>query len=386
MESHMKLQPDSHSRGARLLGVLTAALLLVAGALAPVVAETTDEPAFTDTVDVNEVLVDVVVTDKRGTPVLGLGPDDFIVRENGEPRPIVSAQFYSNREFLGSSEVARELGITPGTVPENRYFILFFHNQRHLLPRLQANMLDAGRRAEQWVKSSLQPNDYVAIASYFPKLNVSDFTNDPDLLAETIRLAVQGKDFVKRGNVPADVPSLTEAMPPGDADNIYEALALVAEGSKAIRGRKNLVLYSIGFGQLESFGFYRPDPLYYPEMIQTLNDNRVAVYPVDLLATDVSPFFNRLNDVLNRIAVETGGELYTNFVSYLTPLEQIAEDNNGYYLLSYQPGDDVAEGEYQKVEVETLNSNLRLRTREGYVPGDGYAYASAPNSKEARSR
>ncbi len=345
------------------------------------------EPAFTDVVDVNEVLVDVVVTDKKGDLVLGLGEDDFVVHVDGEERSVVSVDFYSNREFLGNSQTARDLGIDIDTVPENRYFILFFHNQRQVLPRLQGDLLDAGRRAEEWVRSSLRPNDFVAVASYFPKLNVADFTNDRNLLAETIRRAVSGRDFISRGQVRSDLPSLTEALPPGDADNIYEALALVAEGSKAIRGRKNLVLYSMGFGRLHGFGTFRPDPRYYPEMIQTLNDNRVAVYPVDLLAADFGPFFPRFrpNDVLNQIAHETAGEFQFNFANFSAPLQQIDEDNTGYYLVSFEPAAEPAEGEYKKVTVETRSPGLRIRTRDGYVPGDGYAYASAPNSKEARS-
>ena len=48
-------------------------------------------------------------------------------------------------------------------------------------------------------------------------------------------------------------------------------------------GRKNLVLFSSGFGQVNSFGQYQPDPRYEEPMAQILNDANVAVYAVDLL-------------------------------------------------------------------------------------------------------
>ena len=326
-------------------------------------------------VDVTEVLVDVVVTDRKGQVVLGLDSDDFVIRENGDPVEVVDVTFYSNRRFLGSSALAEDLQID--TVPENRYFSLCCHHQRNLLPRLAANLLDAGRRAKQWVMSSLLPNDYVAVASYFPKLNVLDFTNDPDLLAATIDLAVQGKDF-RSATVTASsgIPSLTGAMPSGDVDRIHEALAMVAEGAGAVRGRKNLVLYSIGFGQLSSFGFFLPDQRYYPPTVETLNDNHVSVYPVDLLAIDLSPslVINRASEVLSALAHDTAGQFFFNFNNYMTPLERIASDNNGYYLLSYRSPQPEAETDYRRVEVETLDTSFDVRHREGYVPGSGYPY------------
>lgn len=41
-------------------------------------------------VDVNQVLVPVVVTDKRGHSITGLGPDDFAVFEDGEPQRLTA--------------------------------------------------------------------------------------------------------------------------------------------------------------------------------------------------------------------------------------------------------------------------------------------------------
>jgi VWFA-related protein len=357
-----------------LISLLT--LLLLAPALlfgAPALAQ----DGFGDEIDVEEVLLDVVVTDEQGKPVLGLDRDDFIVREDGEPAAIRSVDFRGNQNLLDSTHGTQG---TDTDAADNRYFILFFHNQRTLLPRLAANLLDVGRRAKQWVNSSLQPGDYVAVVSYFPKYNLLDFTNDEETLLATIDQAVQGKDFtLKTSSRAGGIPSLNANLPEGDVDRIYEALAVTAEAAGSVRGRKNLLLFSIGFGEVDSFGFYLPDERYYPEMVQTLNDNQVAVYQVDLLANDLSPFLrsNRYQHVLSQMAMETGGQFYFNFTNYLTPLEQATEDNQGYYLISFEPTDTTKPGEYQEVSVETLNSNYRIRAREGYLAGDDYPYGEA---------
>ncbi|MCP4658814.1 MAG: hypothetical protein GY856_25670, partial [bacterium] len=58
-----------------------------------------EEPAaeFGELVEVSEVLLDVLVTDRQGNVILGLGPDDFIIEEAGETIPLTGASFYSNR-------------------------------------------------------------------------------------------------------------------------------------------------------------------------------------------------------------------------------------------------------------------------------------------------
>lgn len=356
----------------------TALTLVVVAAMAVVASAAPQEEGYVEEIEVEEVLLDVIVTDPSGQVVLGLHEDDFIVRDEGERVELRQATFYSNRRYLGSAERAQELGIDIDAVPSNRYFILFFHHQHDLLPRLSANLLDAGRRAKQWV-ASLQPNDYVAVVSYNPKYNLQDFSNDPAVITAAIDRAVQRKDFEPRATATAsDLPSMAAALPSGDVDRIYEALAMTAEGAGAIRGRKSLILFSIGFGEITGFGFFRPDTRYYPKTIQTINDNNVAVYPVDLMAADLSPFFliNAMDNVLNQLAAESGGRLYTTFNNYLTPLEKIASDNNGYYLLSYELPADAEDGEYREVSVEMASGRLDARTRDGYVAGSGYPYAA----------
>jgi len=104
----------------------------------------------------------------------------------------------------------------------------------------------------------------------------------------------------------------------------------VADALAPVRGRKNLILFSRGIGELGTFGEYRKDPRYYTKTQEALNAANVAVYGVN---TGPEPGLAILDGV-SELASDTGGALYRIFVSFTTPLEQIAAATNGYYLLA----------------------------------------------------
>ena len=361
------------------LAVPIALALLVA--LAPAAgAQQPDQPQgqFGEQLEVGEVLLDVIVTDADGNAVLGLGPDDFVVEEAGQPRNVTSVSFYANRRVGGSLPGSLGEKASVESLPEDRYFILFFQDQRQRqfdtdVPLLR-QQFDAGRFAKKWVQEDLLPNDWVAVASYDSRLRVqTDFTRDHDALTKAIDDAVQGKsldmdEFAQVGNTSG--PSLLDDLPRGrylrkQTRRIYGAIELLAEATGDIRARKNLVMFGIGFGILTTSD--REDVRYYDPMMETLNDNNVSAYIVDLSPNTVE---HAMSDPMNRLATETGGRYFFNFVNVQTPLSQIADENNGYYLLSYQSSHPRGETGYQKVTVRTTNPDFKVKTREGYVYGD----------------
>ena len=92
-------------------------------------AQEQDHPQaeFTGEIAVTEVLLDVLVTDSKGNVVIGLGPEDFEVKDQGEVVDLTSASFYSNRRFVQSSQLAKQAGIDQAVVPSDRIFIIFIH-------------------------------------------------------------------------------------------------------------------------------------------------------------------------------------------------------------------------------------------------------------------
>ncbi len=361
--------------------------LAAALSLAPLAqAQGTEEkpqpaPRFQGEANVNEVLMDVLVTDAKGNVIVGLDKSDFVIKENGKPVDLTGVTFYSNRRFLQSADVLKKKGIDIDKVPENRYFILFFDDQKNAnadAPGLLGQQIEAGRRAKEWIGKDLLANDYVAVVSYDYKLKVhQDFTRDRAALEQAVTDAVQGKD--RENSWPSRVqqaqaeggPSLLAALPQGNALRdktalIYDGVRELADASRGIVGRKNLILFTTGFGRVSNFNQYIPDPRYYPPMMQALNASNVAVYTIDLVPSGTH---HTLSSAMNQLSEETGGQYLFNFTNFLTPLNKVEQENNGYYLLSYQATHPGEKAGFQKVEVKTANPEFRVRVRQGYKYG-----------------
>ena len=336
------------------------------------------EPAdsFEGLVEVTEVLLDVLATDRSGAVVTGLGTDDFVVTENGDPVNLTGVSYYTTRYGPDGS-----IQVADGDIPSSRYFIFFFHDMRRFGPeatRLVRQQLDAARKSREWVEDHMLPSDWVAVASYDVKLKVHlDFTQDREQILQAIEDGSRGKDPEKnvgrRGRrvPPSGAPSLLRNLPQGKTlrkktSRIYDGVRLLADASAFIVGRKNLLMFSIGFGEFRGTGVPTGDPRYYPKMEQALNDANVAVYTIDLTPTE---FDHAQRDFMSQLASDTGGYYYGTFVNFITPLREIAAENVGYYVLSYQSEHPAQEQGYQEVKVKAVDKSVKVRARKGYLYG-----------------
>jgi VWFA-related protein len=334
---------------------------------------------FTGKVNVNEVLLDVLVTDAQGNVIVGLDKNDFVVKEGGKPVDLSGVTFYSNRQLLESRPALARQGVSVDQGTEDRYFILFFQDQKEVAqeaPRLLSQQLEAAKRARGWVDGEMLPNDWVAVVSYDTRLKVQqDFTHDRRALVQAIGDAVKAKD--PEGNYPSRIdpakgPSLLAGLPTGRelmdrTPKIYDAFQVLARAAGNIRGRKNLLLFTYGLpANQTTFGQFVPDKRYFLPTIEALNANNVAVYSLDLTPPSVE---HTLSDSLQMMSDETGGRYFYNITSFSTPLDQIARENNGYYLLSYQSEKPADKTGFQNVTVTTTNPELRVKSRKGYQYG-----------------
>ncbi|MDA8018392.1 MAG: VWA domain-containing protein [Thermoanaerobaculia bacterium] len=381
-------QLQLYTRRSAMLVLL--ALTFSAVATAQTEAET---PRFEGMVEVSEVLLDVLVTDRKGNVVVGLGPEDFLVTEDGEEVPLRGVSFYSNRYLVQEREEVTERrlsGPAENEILADRYFIFFFQDQQRtggvVGSRLLRQQLDAARQAKRWIEEEMLGGDWVAVVSYDVKLHVhSDFSRDRSVLLRAVEDAARSKNadnqWASRRPDAAtlgDRPTLLTSLPQGkelskQTRRMYDAFELIGEATREILGRKNVMFFANGFGNLERVAgrgidgiTARPDQRYWPEMVESLNDNNVAVYPIDL-----SPSYtdHPQADFLSHLADTTGGKYYENFVSFLTPMRQIADEANGYYLLSYPASHPADQSGYREVEVTTVNPEFKVRARQGYRYG-----------------
>ncbi len=353
---------------------LTMALILAA----PVAAQEaepvalSDEPAleleFEGLIEVSEVLLDVLATDSEGKVIAGLGRDDFLVEENGEPVELTGVSYYSTRYG--------EEPVVDGEPPASRHFVFFFHNQWQMSyygADLMRQQMRAGIESRRWLDEEMLPSDWVAVVSYGKgNLRVhQDFTQDREALERAFRDGALGKKPAPRRSPATRELAIFRRLPRGRelrarATNVYQALGLVAEACGYVVGRKNLLMFTIGFGKEQRFGEAEPDPEHYPQLETALNDHNVAVYPID---TSPAGRGTRQTEFMTRLAEDTGGTYFEDFVGFIRPLRDIGGDNYAYYVLSYQSEHPAGEIGYQRVEVRARDESVQVRTRKGYRYG-----------------
>ncbi len=351
-------------------------------ALGPAAAAQEDDAPFSDEpaldvqleemVEVSEVLLDVLATDADGKVVTGLGKDDFLVEEDGEPVELTAVSFYTTRYG--------EEGAPGGGAPSSRYFIFFFHTQwqfGYYGGDLMRQQLRAGLESRRWLEEEMLPSDWVAVVGYGSRgLRLyQDFTQDSEALALAFKQAAAGKKpesdvklWRRSGGVEL---SALSRLPRGrelrrEVDNVYQALAAVAEACAYVVGRKNLLLFTIGFGDERRFGQAEADPRFYPQLETALNDHNVAVYPIDLAPAGRG---TRQTDFLTRLAEDTGGAYHEDFYGFINPLREVGGDSYAYYVLSYQSQHPAGEIGYQRIEVKARDESIRVRARKGYRYG-----------------
>ncbi len=329
---------------------------------------------FEAELDVQEVLLDVLVTDADGNVIVGLGAEDFVVEEEGSPVAIKSVSFYSNRRFLGAGETE-----TAGEEPaEDRYFALFFYRPAVAAGRdnrLLLRLPQAGRDAFEWTVSDLLPNDHVAVLGFDTRLRLhQDFSRDRERLGRALAAATRGGGEETRWPSRMETPvagislagislaGISLAGQPALANpglEVDEALAALAEALAEVKGRKNLVLFGVDLPA--SGATAGEDP--FAAVVAAMNQSNVAVYTVAVTRRGHQ-------ETLDHLARETGGEYLFRFQSFLEPLRHVARVNSGYYLLSFEsPGPRGGSG-YRRLTVRTRDTELSARARGGYWFGE----------------
>lgn len=356
----------------RSLAVSILSTLLVATALVAQTPQTEpqQQPPFGEKVEVNAVLIDAVVTDAQGNQILGLDKDDFIVSEDGTSQKLDSADYYTSRKLLNSTEQNAPFKVEQ--VHEGRYVIFFFDKPSggELFSRIRL----AGNAVDDFIKNQMTDLDRVAIVGHDVRLKVySDFTSDKTQLHKALDQVTRFGLGIKDAPADAAADSILKNINRGGmiakTGTVYEALTVLGESLEPVHARKNLVLFSPGIhepGELVRDGVPLTRSRYYEPMIETLNDANVSVYAMNLLPDGSSaPVFHQ---TLEGLARETNGEYYRYAVTYNEPLKQVAKASAGYYMLTYRTN-KTGRG-YQKVTVSIKNHpEFKVAARPGYEYG-----------------
>jgi VWFA-related protein len=330
-------------------------------------------PTFGEKVDVNLVQLDAIVTDARGNQMLGLGKDDFVVRENGAAQTVDSVDYFTNRRLITSPEEAANFKVE--RVHDEQYLILFF-DKVTADASSQGEMIRARSDAWRFLENRLRPEVRVAVVGHDVRLKVyTDFTSDTAQIRRALNDATAYGLGIRSKAGASSGPSLLRDM---DFDrminktgSVYEALDLLGDAVRPIHARKDVVLFSngiVGPGEEVRGGVVVSRSRYYDPMIRSLNDADVTLYPISLQSGIDVPEFVHQN--LASMASDTNGQYYRLHTSYMTPLKQIEKQTAGYYLISYYTKKRPGEHGFQKVSVALRNPEFKVSSRSGYSYGD----------------
>lgn len=308
------------------------------------------------------VLVDAVVTDRRGEPVRDLTAKDFRVWEDNKEQNI--------RSFSAAIEPSSS---------EPRRLVLFFDNAG-LTSADQAVMRQA---AGGFVDTSSGPGSMMAVVNFDGGFRVAQsFTDNADRLKQAVRGMTFSNSKAIEGGTSVVERAQSLAAANASARGLIEALGNLARNLNAVPGRKVIVLFTSG----ASFASVQESDI--ADLVQICNRSNVALYPVALRTVSAPPgggldcgqrqatrfpvqqppdpacAAQDANAVPSALGSGTGGFLvHSNDV--LGQLQRIGAEQKQYYVLGYAPPDS-KEGACHKLRVKVERSGVAVRARSSY--------------------
>lgn len=396
----------------KLAAVVVGAALILAGAPTWVAAQEDPASAFSEVLDVRVVNLEVVVTDRAGTRVGGLGREDFRLFVDGKPVPI---DYFT--EISGGVAAASEAGApgipeaTPGERVGTSYLV--FVDQFFAVAADRNRVL--AKLGEQL--GLLGPRDRMAVVAWDGNhlTMLSPWSGSrPELERALAQAATQPADGLRRlielESFEADrqlnrLARIDSRRPfqPRDAlalhftdqlrsqvERAVSAATATLRGFASPPGRKVMLLLSGGWPAQPQFWALADAPFgeriertndLFVGLVQTANLLGYTLYPVDVpgmgrdsavsaeldvpRSTLVS--FQReqeLHSTLERLAEGTGGLALLNSRRDLA-LETVATDTRSYYWLGFTTDRQFDERQHE-VHIEVTRPRLALRHREGF--------------------
>jgi len=291
-----------------------AALTIAAGA-ASLYAQ---RPSFRAGVDL--AMLNVTVTGPGGRHTSDLSADDFSVFEDGRPQNV---SFFSRAD----TPLAVSLLIDTSSSMEDR------------LPLAQKAAVD--------FIAKLRPGDVAEVVDFDSRIEVlQDFTGDRRLLNEAILRTRAGGSTALYNAIYIALKQLQKTRPQNGDEVRRDVIVVLSDGEDT----SSLVTFE--------------------ELLDSVKRSQTAIYTIGLALDPVSTKATTLTGefVLRRLAVETGGQLFTaKQPSELANVYgQIADELTTQYVLGYLSTNGKKDGDWRSTTVRVRRPNFQARTRPGY--------------------
>jgi VWFA-related protein len=391
----------------------------------PVSVEENDVVKITTTL----IQIDATVTDKNGKIITDLKPEDFEIYENGERQEITNFSFVAGSEAVPTPIAPKKAEKNSVALPPpvslrpeqvRRTIALVVDD----LGLSFESVYQVRRALRKFVDQQMQPNDLVAIIRTGGGMGaLQQFTSNKQQLYAAIE-AVKWNSLGRAGIsafAPLEATPLEQSKAAGNTnvseedleeeqkqlkgfsdfrEDIFSvgtlgAVNFIVKGMDELPGRKSIMLFSDGFAICSPGNPDRCERIVnsVKQLTDLSNRAAVSIYTFDargLLTTGLTAADNtsavaaeriqNLNssrsaeifdkqDGLAYLAAETGGRTFFNSNDINRGLDKALEDQNGYYLIGYQPDTETFDAKtrrFNKLQVKVNRKDASVRYRSGF--------------------
>jgi len=348
----------------KIVAIVLRMALLIAGISAATSIPAQDQERtpteFGGAVEVKRIITEVRVVHYDGSPVLGLGPEDFKVKVGGERAEVRSVLWIPSTAEAAkdAAGVAADHPSSPHhpVEPEGRLIVVLFQTDPKFHLSRTIGLVRMAPRASEFV-SGLSPGDKVAVLVFDSHLELlSDFDDDHEVVADTLHV----QKLLRRrseGVEPAS-PSLTEHFDfeeAREAASTADALELIGEALKPIPGTKSLIFFGFALQMSgETQGTIDDD---YRRAMEALSEARTSVFSLDITNADAHSHAGGLR----AIAEDTGGFYVTTHLFPDTAMTKLVRVISSYYELEIIPPPDLGDEYTIKVSVDRPHTDVYVR-------------------------
>lgn len=365
-----------------------------------------DDVKFTSN---SQLVIEIVsVKDKSGKSIEGLTAKDFVLTEDGKPQTITICEYQQLKE--GAARVAAPVDLAdmrfqtqiapakPGDVKyKDRRLLALYFDQSAMPPPDQIRAFQA---AGKFIRTQVTAADLVAVITFTGGAVkvLQDFSDDRVKL-ETVILKLAAGDGAGNSTDPNDAGSADTGSAFGQNDgefNIFNTDRQLAALQTAVKmlgmlnEKKSLVYFASGLrlngvdnqAQLQSTvnAAIRANVSFFPVDARGL----VASAPMGD-ATQGSPGgmgmytgtsarasgdnFQRSQDTLYSLAVDTGGKALLDNNDLGRGIVQAQQAISNYYILGYYTTNTNLDGKLRKIRITVKDTNVVVTYRQGYYAG-----------------
>jgi VWFA-related protein len=323
------------------------------------------------------VVLDVVVTDKKGKPLTGLSKSDFTVLEDGKPQTLRHMDYTA---LAGDSKASGfksvfVLDVLNSTLDESAYgkaqLAHYLSTQPETLP--QPAML-----------VTVDDRGFKMIAAY-----------------TTDRKALQSALHAYKSGIPFD---FTRGDNEARLTITFDALRQIALASIGSPGRTELIWLGHGFPAMNLMNIPPQDAATMQALVQNITNQlleaRIVLYKVDPAAVGAPAVTPNMDDAdsafddtaqpfadsisFDSMIQQTGGHSFFNRNDVDAEFSKAVDLGGSFYTLSYSPtGESTAAAGYRHIRVLVNQPGAKAVTRQGYFKIDAAAAPEAPANPAA---